>query len=503
MMKRHLIIYTAAAVLISVQSCNELDRINTNPNNMTVGDIHPSSLLPNILFSGAESLDKLTYNLGSELIQHTVGTSTTQAFHRFQIPNGVSSGLWNNCARWAASADHMRELAAADPGFCNFEAIALTMRAFYMQTLTDSYGDAPFSEAFRGMDGEMHPKFDTQKEIYLQLIEDLKRANSLYNATGRPMTESQSNKDLLYGGNLDRWKRFTNSLLLRVIMRASYCEDIDAAGLLTEIYSNPGEYPVFSSEADAAVYRFTGIDNNLNPYGSTTLIAYQTPKRAAEFLVNLLDRTGDPRISLFFNQVGGKWEGAVSGIANRDEGNMGDAAKVNKDILGDYDSPYSFMNYDEVLFIWAEAAKRGLIAGGEDLAASYYRQAVEASVRHWSDMPGNDNPVSDLAISQFLVKVAYDGTYEQIMTQKYVALFWVGFEAWAEYRRTEFPSLTIAQSTMNDHILPRRFEYPVNTASTNKDNYAEALARLRQDYKGDDDMKTPVWWSKNRIENFR
>jgi len=500
-MKKIILIIAASAAIFT--ACDkELDKINTDPNNMVVGHVHPVSLLPNILYSGASSLVNLSFNLADELMQYSVSTNTLDAYCRYQIPNGNSSSVWNNCARWASSADHMRELASVEPSYCNFEAIALTMRAFYMQILTDSYGDVPFEEAFKGMEGQSQPKFDCQKDVYLKLIEDLKTANSLYNNGLYPMNEAQKAKDFLYGGNLERWQKFTNSLLLRVLLRVSGCDEIDVKSEMTAIYNSPAEYPVFNSEEDAAVFRFTGKDNNLNPYGSTNITSFNSSRRAAEFIIDQMFDSGDPRISLYFVQVGGVWKGAKSGVVSREESGSGSAAYLNKIILGSYDSPYSFMNYDELLFIWSEAAYKGLIPGGQTLAANFYRKAIEASARHWSSLPGNENPISDLAISQFLMKVAWNGTYEQLMTQKYVALFWCGFESWAEYRRTGYPDLPIAKTTMNDNILPRRFEYPINTASTNPDNYAEALRRLREDYRGDDDMKTPVWWSKYRIEHF-
>lgn len=503
------IIYTTVlslAVMAALASCGrELDALNVNPNNMEVGTVHPASLLPNILYSGCDGMVRQTYNLAGELIQHTASANTTDAYHRFQIPNAAGAGLWNQCARWAASADHMITLCKDDPGLCNFKAIALTMRAYYMQMLTDSFGDVPFNEAFRGMEGHVKPAFDRQKDVYRHLAEDLLEAGTLYDASTYPMSDSHRSKDRLYHGDLTKWKKFTNSLLLRVLMRASSCEDfgIDVPALMQEICSNPSKYPVFATIDDSAQYRFTGEDNDLNPYGASNPVSFNNGRRAAEFTVDYMAATGDPRISIYFVQVGGVWRGAKSGAPSRDEAGTSNAAMLNKDVLGDYNSPFSFMNYDEVLFIFAEAAYRGLISGGESAAEKYYTAAVEASVRHWSAMPGNSSPVSELAVSQFLAKVRYEGTMEQIMMQKYIALFWVSFEAWAEYRRTGWPALVILPTTMNDNILPRRLAYPVNTSSTNPDNYAEAVSFLRREYRGDDDMKTPVWWSKYRIENFR
>ena len=99
--------------------------------------------------------------------------------------------------------------------------------------------------------------------------------------------------------------------------------------------------------------------------------------------------------------------------------------------------------------------------------------------------------------------MAYDGSYKQLIEQKYLALFWCGYEGWNEYRRTGYPILTINEGTKNDHVVPRRFEYPNITRDTNLDNYRQALARLQERYQGGDDMLTPVWWSKEGIRRYR
>lgn len=85
-------------------------------------------------------------------------------------------------------------------------------------------------------------------------------------------------------------------------------------------------------------------------------------------------------------------------------------------------------------------------------------------------------------IEAYLQNVAYDGTLRCIIEQKYIALFWCGMEAWNEYRRTGYPELAIGSATSNDHILPTRFEYPVNTSTTNPVNYAQAVARLAESW---------------------
>ena len=169
-------------------------------------------------------------------------------------------------------------------------------------------------------------------------------------------------------------------------------------------------------------------------------------------------------------------------------------ANLNWEVLAQSTSPFSVMRYDEVLFLLAEAAQRGVIAGVG--AEEYYEAAIRASIGYWHGVDTSDAELPESVIEAYLQNVAYDGTLRCIIEQKYIALFWCGMEAWNEYRRTGYPELTIGSATSNDHILPTRFEYPVNTSTTNPVNYAQAVARLAESWPGGgDNMRTPVWWS--------
>ncbi|MDE6858236.1 MAG: SusD/RagB family nutrient-binding outer membrane lipoprotein, partial [Alistipes sp.] len=105
--------------------------------------------------------------------------------------------------------------------------------------------------------------------------------------------------------------------------------------------------------------------------------------------------------------------------------------------------------------------------------------------------PSTDYRVTELQRRQFLDKVAYNGSLERILTQKYVALYYVGYEAWCDYRRTGYPTLNIGPGTSNEGVLPTRLVYPVRTVSTNEAHVREAIER-----QGPDNMRTPVWWSR-------
>ncbi len=482
-------------------SCtHKFEEYNSDPNNIEVGKADPMSFLENLVFGGADDLLNRTYQVNGELIQYSVQNSVGTVYHRFFITNGQVTSFWNELAQDAANANEMYRLALEqDRPEC--QAVALTLRSMFMQELTDLFGDVPFSEAFQGYEGNTRPKFDTQEEVYRRLIQDLREANTLYKKNAKM---SIPTKDLLYGGDMLKWRKFNNSLLLRVLMRVSARDAyLDVSKQLKEIYAAPAEWPVFESIDDAAVMKFTGTTPNVNRFGDVTLISFTTSgRRACQHMADLMSPSKDPRYTNYYKVIGDDWNGLISGRAVKEE-EEGDSGSdyLNKDVLGTHTSWFSFMNYDEVLFVWAEAAQRGLIDGGQALAEEMYYKAVEASVRYWNAQALK--PINDLAISDFLAKVPYDGSYEQLCTQKHIALFWVGWQGLAEYRRTGFPKLTINPGTSNNHVVPRRFPYPVVTRDTNFDNYKEALGRLQNRMQGDDDMLTPLWWSQEGVRRCR
>lgn len=490
--------YTALLCLLSAVACTTgFDDFNTNHNEPEYGDITPINMLESLIANAGDVLCYRTWQLNGELIQYTVSGTSNNSYHRYVIPNTASASSWNWFARLAANADEMQRL-AVKTGDPNCEAIAITIKALFMSNLTDCYGDVPYTEAFGNINGtgNNQPRFDTQRTVYENIIAELERANTLYN----PKEGINGSRDLLYGGDLTKWRKFTNSLYLRVLMRLSNRNEVfGVAEKINRVFTNPTSYPVFGSNDDNATLYYDDVEPFVNYFGSTTSSSFTSSRKTCSTIIDMMSIPGDPRISAYFVQGGERWKGRPSGMPSQETDSDG-IASLNRDNLGAYSSPYSFMKYDEVLFIFCEAIKRGWVAGGDPLAEEYYKQAITASIRYWNSIDTKKTVITDKTISNFLAKVPYNNTVEQIINQKYVALFWVGYESWYEYRRTGFPKLKIGTATSNDHVLPTRFQYPDNTANVNVANYQAQLERLRTVYKGDDDMKTPVWWSRQAAE---
>lgn len=499
------IFITTLIVAFGGACTSNFEDYNTNPNTPNKWDIDPSSLLEEILYSGADGFLDRTKAFNGELMQYTVSGTTLNAYHRYSISNAIMASTWNHLAQWAANADHMYKLAIYKdngknlPVYQNSKAVALTMKVLFLSNMADIYGDIPCSEAFLADEDVFKPKFDTQKDVYTYLYSALEEANDAYVTSS---SISNKSKDLLYGGDMTKWKKFTNSLYLRLLMRLSNRDsEMRISDKINEILSNSAKYPIFQSNADNAALYYTGITPFSNRYGSSTESDFTSDRKAADNIISMMTGTSDPRLPLYFKQSGTEWKGLDSGEA--EAGDTDNIALLNKNSLGLYTSPYAFIKYDEVMFILAEAVKRGLVAGGDTKAKDYYDNGLRASLKWWASVEASGNfPVDDTVIEDFVTsKAKYNNTLATILNQKYVALFWVGYEAWHDYRRTGYPQLRIGGGTQaNNYTLPTRFAYPENTARTNPDNYAEAVARLQTLYKAKDNMLAPVWWSKTAAE---
>jgi hypothetical protein len=201
------------------------------------------------------------------------------------------------------------------------------------------------------------------------------------------------------------------------------------------------------------------------------------------------------------------WKGTISGGTEeqRSQADPG-SSWLNYKVFCRRDAPATYMDYAETQFIFAEAALKGLINGGETAAKGFYEAGVKASLGKWSEQGAySETPtsISDAQMNEYLASPlgSWDlavNKEEFLGNQKFLALFWVGMEAYHEFRRTGYPVLTIGDGTAvyNDKILPTRFGFPPTTMTTNTENATKALEQMG----GPNNMKTPVWWSKQAIQ---
>jgi hypothetical protein len=279
-----------------------------------------------------------------------------------------------------------------------------------------------------------------------------------------------------------RWQKFANSLRLR---NAIHLTEVDPARARSEFeaaMAAPGG--VFASNADEARLNYLAGSPNRNPFFENQLT--RNDHRISATIVNYLKATNDPRLPIYANPIEAD---GVSYVGHENGMDHQSAPLTSRSKVGNWftsaTSPVFFMRHAEVLFIRAEAAQRGWNAGGT--AAELYEAAVRASLAQYG--------ISDAQATAFLAQpsvnfAAASNKLELIATQKWVALFGQGHEAFTEWRRTGYPVLTPGPLAALNQV-PRRLPYPDLERALNLASYNEAVSR-----QGDITLAGRVWWDR-------
>lgn len=435
---------------------------------------------------------------------------------------GAQGSPWNSFYSSMRDVSNILEV-TEEAGQENYRGVALVMKAWMYSVMTDAYGDLPFAEATKGAaDKNFSPAYDEQQKIYEGIIADLKEANAILATTAEPV-----NGDILFDGDLEKWKKFANSLRLRIYMRLSDRTDPSAA--MQEILNNPEQFPVFEGIQDQASLQYLPAAPNQQPLYTTRSGSFDE-YRLSETMENRLKGLSDPRLQVYAqpttdsrvraaaaNDAGLlEYEGTPNSLADEaalDYSPSGDPAKRGSNYISrvglmfaclacnEDASPTAaqsvLMSYSELQFILAEAAERGFISTGN--AAEYYRNGIEASFTYYGErLVQPSESWYEITLSpdeDYLTQdgVAYSGTPEEklkkIALQKWIALYFNGLEAWFDWRRTGSPEVIPGPDNVNGDRVPVRFRYPGEEQALNKENYSSAVQR-----QGADDINTRVWW---------
>lgn len=479
------------AVALLTACTKEYKTLNVNPNG--VSQTVPERLLNPAVYAVVSHGPTRAHAITNDLMQVWVSLSETDEVHRYVIRPSVSTAMWNAWYLQRTNFLDMYRIADAMPTKAKaYMAIANIMDAHVTSLITDTYGDVPYFDANKAYTEKiLTPKFDKQVDIYRDLFRKLEEANTLLSAT-ITLSETQKGLDALYGGDMAKWRKFGNSLYLRLLLRVSAKADAIAAGLspadkMMQIVANPTTYPIFVSNADNAALKFTGETQPLrSPFASWRDLDFSAFGSFAEFFINNLDEWGDPRLDLWATKYDNEYVGVPSGFA------VGQRPAVRSIYKSDLKLSSKFgaiITYGEVQFILAELAIKGLATGS---AATFYNNAVRASIDFWTP-----EPLTDVAFNNYIANpdLAWNSSdsftqmMEKIHIQKYYALFFNDFQQWFEYRRTGHPILTKGLGVENDGIMPTRLYYPVIVQSLNKTNYNKAISE-----QGPDNLQTKVWW---------
>ncbi|WP_158855850.1 SusD/RagB family nutrient-binding outer membrane lipoprotein [Lunatibacter salilacus] len=518
--------------LFLMTGCEEnLNEANINPYAIDPANANPNLLLPTVLASSAQSYVDLGFNDLAGAVQHTQKNGWYSSHNHYDWGPRDWSGWFDILRTNELMYKRGQEL---NNNF--FVGVGLTMKSFAFGNITDLWGDAPYTDALKGDQGGeqfQQPTFDSQEIIYDGIIRDLQQASEiLATATNEGVT---TGNDLYFGGDVNKWHRFANSLLLRYYMRISAKKPEVAKAGIEAIYSS-GIY--IQSPSDDATLDYTGGSNDiwisrhirLNPDGFQRWQACQT-------FVDQLSETMDPRLTVWFDSVRVQWVADPALDADFETFIRADGEPIgaltytfdefeeqhanvkftrhfnpnrvtrNTDLYvglpPGIDVPESYngnpapgqgtqnqhvsqlapiyatagapgdilkariISSAEVSFILAEAAHKGWGVGN---AADHYNKGIENSLSTWGKADTYTSFISN-------PEVAFNNTLEQIITQKWVASWTTGSEAFADYRRTGLPTLEAGPRAASPAVA-LRFRYGNDEYNNNTDNISTAITRL-------------------------
>ncbi|WP_228379084.1 SusD/RagB family nutrient-binding outer membrane lipoprotein [Chryseobacterium piperi] len=337
---------------------------------------------------------------------------------------------------------------------------------FIWENLVDTYGDIPYSETFKP-DEILTPKYDDAKTIYLDLI---KRINDVV-ASIKPSAPGYN--DLVYGGDMNKWKKFANSIKLRLGMNLA---DVDPTLSKTTVESAIAG-GIISSDAEAYKFKYDG-NTFLNPVYDNLVASGRNDFLPSELAVNTMKGLSDPRMDVWFTKVGGVYKGGVFGEINDPYTNFSQLSSYFRTAT----NASNLLSYAEVAFLKAEAAARGYSAGGA--AATLYADAVTASM--------TENGVSTANATAYVAANPYNAANwkQSIGVQAWIALFNRGFASWNFTRRLDSPTL-VNPPKSNLSSVPYRMPYSDQEYVLNGANVNAAASKI-----GGDKATTKLFWDK-------
>ncbi|GAB5553651.1 MAG: SusD/RagB family nutrient-binding outer membrane lipoprotein [Saprospiraceae bacterium] len=434
----------------------------------------------------------------STMIQHLATDCGYWSGDKYSFNAGYSASLWDRGYPQQVKEieDLVATLESGAQGTQEMLGIAKIWRTLIYHRMTDLYGDIPYSQAGRGfLEGIDNPVYDAQEDIYAGMLADLEEGLALISGDG-----GFGSADLFYGGDSDQWRRFGNSMMLRLGMRMSEVDPSGAQAWVQKAIAGG----VMESIADDAFIQHTQGPGGINQNGLGEVLdlsngsANENCPRISKTFMDWMMNGNDPRMEIIAEPSvdDGVYKGMPNGLdaqllgANGADTLREDFSRVNQALVQVSD-PMVFMTYAETELLLAEAAMRGWHNGN---AADHYNAGVKAAMQMLVKFD-DSFVISDAEVDAYLAAnpfVEAEGM-RQIGEQFWAATFLNEYEAYANFRRTGYPELTPVDFPGNESNsqIPLRLRYPQSEYGVNGANIEAANAR-----QGADQFTTPVWWDK-------
>jgi Starch-binding associating with outer membrane len=478
-MKNKILSVLIAAVL-ATSACSDITDINVNPNGPVT--VPPPSIVPSALQT---LLTNGIFNTGMNV---RYGGLWVQHFSEIQYRDEdkyiVRPGVTGGWGFYTNSLEDFQQMIdqGIDQAVPNWEAVGRIMKSYTFSVMTEAMGDLPYSDALKG-DEQLQPTYDTQPSIYNSLFSELTTAAQLIDPSGVGF----STGDLVYDGDMAKWRRLANSLRLRL---AIHIQKADASKAASEAAAAVAA-GVFTSAADNAGLSYLTQGPNQNPIYTNHLS--RDDYGMSQTLVDSMKLWNDPRLPVYAqpNTAADEYVGLENGL------NDGAGPPLNTiSRYGAYwrEQPAAdmfFITYAEVLLLQAEAAERGWISGN---AATLYSDAIRASMEQ--------HGVADADINTYLAlpQVQYAGGaagLSQIAYEYWISLYMNGMEAWTQWRRTQVPGLLPGPNAVKNagvlNGIPERLPYDDQELVLNAANVQAAVSA--QGFPASNDLWTPLWFT--------
>ena len=543
-MKKNIKIVTVLSlVLLMSNSCTEdFDAMNT-PRDLILQDlVDVDMMFTRVLARSVVVNDENGFG--------TVGNWAGMSVSSGNLPfaEGESNGVWNSTyGDYARNLSDIVDICSTRENaaeLVNKKAVARILKVWVFARCTDTYGNIPLFESCLPVEEAITtPKYDEQRDIYIHLFSELREAVA-------EIDDSKSlrfdNSDILYDGDLDKWKKFGNSLRLRLALRVRYVDETMASEQMADL----SEADLITERGeDASIYNIDDYQEHQNDQYVDLLARQATvEKRAvAKTFLDILKNHNDPRLHVFcdtvdawFPQTPGYEDVPYFGYRGRpllskesvEEGYAYGDNTVSKwsDLLWVEIQELPLYKASETYFNLAEAALFGIKSGD---AQAYYEKGIELALAHTKEMYEDavpqlpevvalfnagktqeeiDTAIADVIAEKEITQVQIDDflnnepvvtltgsdeqKLEQIINQKTIALFPMEHEGWCEHRRTGYPRILVGvENSMLKGNMPRRMPWPTSEQLINAEQYQIALEDIGGE--GNDNRITTFWWEAN------
>ena len=500
--------YIRTALVLSVAALGtacDFEEKNINPNNSTF--IEPGPLLTYTQLNTSVDGNAKNMQVGTcmMLVQQTatLNSSEASAGDKYYMMKAPANSYFLDF--YSMAIKNWRELeyqSAQNEKYQNMQAVAKIWGAYLFQRMTDLYGNVPYTEAGQGYYQQIFkPKYDTQESIYKDLVEQVRAGIAMLDAE-KPAIQG----DLFFDGDINKWKKFGNSMLLHLGMRMCKVEPALAQSIAKEAIAGG----IMSEAGDVCMVRHIagGRDYDKNQvalrFQKDNYVGNDVVKISATFM-KYLQETNDPRIAIFCSLKDGNADPKVQlGLPNGYDNNTivsypGYVGKekysnFNTNLILKDDAPTLLMMPSESKLLEAEAALRGWVSGDPD---ALFKEAVRLSMQEQALAYGAKIP--EEAVEAYLAQDLFgkaetdEAKLEVLGTQYWIVTFMYGYESYANWRRCGYPKLTPTNYAGNESNgeIPRRLPYATDEYTINKDNVEQAVSQ-----QGADNVNTRIWWDK-------